>query len=91
MTEQGERRRFRFEPTVNLGHILTTVGLIVSLFAWGSAIDKRLALVEEKARSQAATDVAQDQTVQNAVMLLRQEVQRVADKLDRVLENQGRR
>lgn len=91
MTEQDERRRFRFGPTVNLGHILTTVGLIVSLFAWGSAIDKRLALVEEKARIQAATDVAQDQTVQNAVMLLRQEVQRVADKLDRVLENQGRR
>lgn len=84
-------RRFRFDKTVNLGHIITTAAMIVSLFVWGSAIDRRLAIVEEKARTQATTDAHQDQTVQDAVILLRGELQHVADKLDRLLENQAHR
>lgn len=84
-------RRFHFDATINLGHILTTVTLIVSLFAWGSAIDKRLAIVEERERALAHADSVQAEQFQNAVILLRNELQRVADKLDHVLEQRERR
>lgn len=43
---EGHSRRFRFDGTVNLGHVLTGIGMIAGMFWTYSTFDKRLVLVE---------------------------------------------
>jgi hypothetical protein len=55
------RRRVLFDPTINLGHVLTFVGFLVTGFSAYSALDKRVTIIEsqsasvvERSREQAA-------------------------------------
>lgn len=57
MTDQGEfaQKRLSFDPTINLGHILTTVGLLFTLLVGGygvmqtlGTVDLRLGIVEKQ-------------------------------------------
>lgn len=43
---EGHSRRLRFDGTVNLGHVLTGIGMIAGMFWTYSTFDKRLVLVE---------------------------------------------
>ena len=43
------RRRVSFDPTINLGHVLTFVGFITAGFTTYSTLDKRLTVVETHA------------------------------------------
>ena len=43
---EGHSRRLRFDGTVNLGHVLTGIGMIAGMFWTYSSFDKRLVLVE---------------------------------------------
>lgn len=57
--EPGPRKRVQFDPTINLGHILTFVGFLLAGFgAWGN-IDKRITLTEMQ--STAAVERTNDQ------------------------------
>jgi hypothetical protein len=40
--------RIRYDPTVNLGHILSFVGFMVAGFTAYGAIEKRVVILEEK-------------------------------------------
>lgn len=73
-------------------------GLAASIFAWGAAIERRTAVLEEKARAQVDRDAAQDMAGANAVLLLRNEFSELRNeiretnrKLDRYLERLGGR
>ena len=47
MSDQGDkatRGRIRFDDTLNIAHILTTVGMMIALFNWGSNINSSLAV-----------------------------------------------
>jgi hypothetical protein len=82
--------RVRFDPTVNLGHILTFVGfLLAGLGAW-TMLDKRIVVLEVAQRTQSIIDASQNdrfETVNNQVrdLLLRldRQVERLNDRLDR--------
>lgn len=89
-----ERPHWSLDLKVNVGHILTTLGLAAGLFTWGSAIDRRLAVLEEKATMQASIDSKQDTASQAATLLLRSdlagmkaEISETNRKLDRLIEN----
>ncbi|WP_250438718.1 hypothetical protein [Delftia tsuruhatensis] len=43
------RRRMVFDPTVNLGHMLTFVGFLVAGFSAYSTLDKRVSVTEIQA------------------------------------------
>ena len=45
------RRRVAFDPTINLGHMLTFLGFIVAIFVTFSAQEKRVAMVEQQSVS----------------------------------------
>jgi uncharacterized protein YycO len=53
LVETHHRRRVAFDPTINLGHVLTFVGFLITGFSAYSALDKRVTLIE----SQSATVV----------------------------------
>lgn len=48
MTELMPRRRVAFDPTINLGHVLTFVGFMVAGFSAYSTLDKRVTLIESQ-------------------------------------------
>lgn len=52
------RKRLTFDPTINAGHILTFLGFIGAGFGAYSALDKRVAVVEQAQATSAA--VAKD-------------------------------
>lgn len=43
------RRRMAFDPTINLGHVLTFVGFLVTGFSAYSTLDKRVSIIESQA------------------------------------------
>ncbi len=93
-----EREHWTLDKRLNVGHLLTTVALAASIFAWGAAIERRTAVLEEKARAQVDRDSAQDMAGANAVLLLRNEFSELRNeiretnrKLDRYLERLGGR
>jgi hypothetical protein len=45
-TEAQDVRRIRFDPTVNLGHLLTFVGFLITIFTAWSNLDRRVTVNE---------------------------------------------
>lgn len=42
--EKPSRNRIRFDDTLSVAHILTTIGMIMALFNWGSTVNSTLAV-----------------------------------------------
>lgn len=57
--EPLQRKRVQFDPTINLGHILTFVGFMLAGFGAYGNIDKRITLTEMQ--STAAVERTNDQ------------------------------
>ncbi len=78
--------RPRFDPTINLGHIITFIGFIAAGMAAYNGIDKRLALLEQFRVMQVSRDAEQDAAVQAQSADIRASQRRIEDKLDRLAE-----
>jgi hypothetical protein len=74
-----------FKKDISVGNILTMVGLIVGMFAWGNAIERRLSVVEEKSAVHVSTDARQDSMIKESKDESRQRLDRIEDKLDAAL------
>lgn len=91
ITHDQPRRGVKFDPTINLGHVLTFLALMIAGFGAWSALDKRVTVIEESRYAQKMLDGNQDAraaeaTVQMKEVLARldRQVERLADKLDKV-------
>ena len=92
------KRGVRFDPTINLGHIITFFGFLVAIFTAWSTLDKRVIVLEENRRVQLAIDQAQDarqaqstDQITSAIVRLERQTERIADKLDTAISERGRR
>jgi FtsZ-binding cell division protein ZapB len=45
----SDPKKITFDPTINLGHILTFVAMVISVMSAYSLLDKRIGVLEEKA------------------------------------------
>lgn len=52
--------KVRYDPTINLGHILTFLGFLISIFVAWNAMDKRIILLEAAQSTQIERDNSQD-------------------------------
>lgn len=89
MTED-KKPGIQFDPTINLGHILTFVGFLVAIFTAWTTLDKRVVALEEAQKTQHQIDRAQDQAlnqqmqyIRDTLNELRAGIQRVDDRLNR--------
>lgn len=79
-----------FDRTINLGHILTFLGFVITgMVAW-STLDKRVVVLEEARKAQAQVDRHQDDvlgqnmsTIREALGEIKRSVERVEDRLER--------
>lgn len=75
----------RFDPTINLGHILTFAGFMVAGFAAYGVLDKRVAVLEEGRINQAMIDRHQDEDRAEIKRSTREDLREINGKLDKIL------
>jgi uncharacterized protein (DUF2164 family) len=77
-----DKTRFRLDATINVAHILTTIGMVYALFNWGSGVNAAQAVQESKIQT-----IRADRERDRAEML--QALREINNKLDR-MEERGR-
>lgn len=89
-SDDDPQRRLRFDPTINLGHLLTFAGFMVTIMITWSTMDKRVTVLEEARKVQEARDIAQDGRlsekmgeIRDSLAELKRGVEQVRDKLER--------
>lgn len=80
----------QFDPTINLGHILTFVGFMLTIFGAWTTLDKRVTIIEERSTYQSQIDRNQDAqhaasmlAIKEALGDIKLQVTRVGERLDR--------
>jgi hypothetical protein len=86
----SSRAGVRFDPTINLGHIITFIGFILSLVVTWSTLDKRVVVLEESRKAQELRDSSQDQrnsdqmgAIRESLVEIKQNVIALRDRQDR--------
>lgn len=78
-----EEKRWKFEKTIGVSHILATLAIAGSVFLWAQKMDSRVLILEnEQTHAKAATDRA-DRDMREAVTDLKSYLIRIETKLDR--------
>lgn len=80
--------RVRFDPTINLGHILTFVGFMLAGFAAYGNIDKRITLTELQSTAAVERTGEQDKRMSESLKELKtdiKDVQRAVNDINRTL------
>lgn len=85
MPLEGERKRKRlsFDPTINAGHVLTFISLVVAGFAAWSTIDKRLTVLERDSVHQQSRDSSQDQAIREKFEQIKESLNDLKQELRR--------
>lgn len=79
-----------FDKTVNLGHILTFLGFVCTgMIAW-STLDKRVVVLEEGRKAQAQIDRHQDESLQQNMATIRDQLQDIKRSVEKIADRQER-
>ena len=91
----GEERRertigVRFDNSINLGHVLTFLGFLITIMVTWATLDKRVVVLEESRKAQATIDSAQDlrsaekfTEIRDSLGEIKRAVEKVNDRLER--------
>ena len=86
--QSADDTRIKFDRTINLGHVLTAISMVVAVMVTWSLMDKRVVVLEEARAAQRERDNVQDvanrekfQEVRDTMIDLRRAVEKVADKV----------
>ena len=89
MSDVQKPKHFNFDPTVNLGHVLTFIGFIVSGFLAYQNVDKRISVLEEGRKTQELRDQYQDAQAASQNKFMQEilvEIKKTLEKLDQKIE-----
>jgi len=84
-SEDKQENRWTFRKDVSVGNMISMAGLIIGLFAWGNAIERRLVILEEKMQVNYAVEERQDAAVREIKVEQTARLDRIEDKLDAAL------
>ena len=93
----GEDRReepriggIKFDSTINLGHMLTFAGFLITIMVTWTTLDKRVVVLEESKKAQEMRDASQDQrnsdqmaAIKESLAEIKTNVIGLREKLDR--------
>ncbi len=88
--EERQDGGWHLKREVQLGHIITTCTVLFSVIWYAGKLEQRIALVEQSQMqvtlAQKERDDRQDKLASDALAMLRQQLNRLEQKLDRVIE-----
>ena len=90
-TPQPEAHGWHLKREIQVGHLITTLVVAVSALAYINKIEERVAVIESQIASQRERDAHQDAQMAEALTLIRTQLERMDEKLDRLTERQTRR
>ena len=89
--EEKPIRRAIFDPTINLGHLLTFISFIIIGVGIYSTLDKRVLVLETSTQKQDMRDMSQDADrarisaeMKDSVNDIKRTVERMNEKIDRL-------
>lgn len=91
MAEEPQPRRVTFDPSFNLGHILTLIGLMCSVWVSWSTLDKRIVVLEESGKLQTQVDRHQDEVMRMNMTSIRESLADIKQTLTRTNERLERK
>lgn len=84
------RKGIKFDSTINLGHMITFIGLLITIMVTWSTLDKRVVVLEESRKAQELRDSGQDQRnadqmsgIRETLVEIKTNVIGLREKLDR--------
>jgi hypothetical protein len=85
--EPGAERGWHFRKEIQVGHLLTTLVIAISVAGYVSAIERRLAMVEQDQKVLHETDELQRNQHIESERLMRVQLDKIDSKLDRMIES----
>ncbi len=86
MTEQrggvDDRRGFHIEKSVSVGHLMTTVSIIVSMIWWASTVETRLAVTASDIQTMKAQAQTTREDVRDSLKEIKDALREMNNKLD---------
>lgn len=83
---RGASGGWHLKREIQVGHLLTTLTIIASVALYVTKMDQRLAIVESTLQHQQQRDAKQDESAAQSDALIRAQLSRMDEKLDRVIE-----
>lgn len=84
--ETPEPKKFSFDPTINLGHVLTFLSLVIAGFATWATLNTRVAVLEEARSTQVVRDANQDSLIKERIAELMALVSKVDARVERLAD-----
>lgn len=81
--------QWHIKREVQIGHLITTMSVAFSVIWYAGKLEQRIALVEQSIVVQRDRDTAQDNQSSAAFQQMRQQLDRMDSKLDRIIESKG--
>ena len=84
MSDEGRELRFEawhLDKRVNVSHIVATLMLAVSVFAWANAIDRRVSVIEAQVTAAKEDNRRQDEQSNEALRLVRDEMRELRSEV----------
>lgn len=82
-----QRKKMQFDPTINLGHVLTAATFLAAGFAAFNTLDKRVAVMEVQRQTdretQAMRDGNQDRLVHESMSVIKESIGRIEKAIDK--------
>lgn len=85
--QTSARRRVLFDPTINLGHVLTFVGFVITGFSAYSALDKRVTVIESQSAIVAERSREQDNRLKETLSEIKGDVKELQRSVNDVSRN----
>lgn len=92
MPEAADRKRLNFDPTINAGHILTFIAMVVGVMTSYSLLDKRIGVLEEKASASLLQNTERQQEQKESLREIKSDIkdlQRSINEISRAV-SQGK-
>jgi hypothetical protein len=83
-----QHRGWRFDPTVNAGHVITFLGMAAAVFIAWANLDKRVLVLEERGSYQKLRDDTQDQAVTQQLVEIKSAIGDVRRGVDDIRREQ---
>jgi hypothetical protein len=81
--------RWHFDPTINLGHVLTFAGFVFLGIGVYTSLDKRVVVLEAARYAQQVGEARRDADIVEIKRNMREDLQAISSKLDRLLLERG--
>ena len=86
---EPDRRHWHLDKTLNVSHLLTTVVIAGSLFAYANNMDRRVAILEEKMQVQAQENMRSGAEVRELAADVKHELRLLRTELMRLMASKS--